>query len=242
MPVVNVDLSEYDAIRNRVKELEEQVKEQKETIKSLKDGSRVILRREQVIQIERCAPSMYEQMMSRSQPCYQSDTKERHTIETSEQYINFEDVRLKVEEKMKTEVERSIRERDEARDKYNKRMDELDEKYMEQSMTLENEYDDKHGKLKKEYEEKQEKLSKEYEEKEKALKNREEAFVNEHSLKLVQYDVMLNNLRDYQCALEDAIKLYNSNRIFKPKGIGKILGDMLSSVKTVIHNNVRRTV
>lgn len=230
MAVVNVDLSEYDTLRNRVKELEEQVKEQKETIKSLKDGSRVILRREQVIEFER-AHIIYDEMIGRTQTCYNSDRKERKTIETSEQYINFEDVRLKVEEEMKTQVEHSIRERDEARDKYNNRLDELDEKYKERALMLEDEYDDKHGKL-----------NKEYEEKEKALKKREEAFVNEHSLKLVQYDVMLNNLRDYQCALDDAIKLYNSNRIFKPKGIGKILGDMLSSVKTVIHNNVRRTV
>lgn len=240
MPVVNVDLSEYDAIRNRVKELEEQVKEQKETIKSLKDGSRVILRREQVIQIERCAPSMYEQMMSRSQPCYQSDTKERHTIETSEQYINFEDVRLKVEEKMKTEVERSIRERDEARDKYNKRMDELDEKYKEQSMTLEDEYDDKHGKLNKEYEEKQEKLSKEYEEKEKALKNREEAFTSMHKFRLQQYGTMLININDFKYDLEEALRIYNSRRIFKPKGIEEILRNLISAFDKIIIDNKGR--
>ena len=43
MALVNVDLSEYDAIRNRVSELEEQVKELKEENDSLKQNAKVIL-------------------------------------------------------------------------------------------------------------------------------------------------------------------------------------------------------
>ena len=46
MAVVNVDLSEYDAIRKRNSELEEQVKELKKLNESLKSGSKVILRKE----------------------------------------------------------------------------------------------------------------------------------------------------------------------------------------------------
>lgn len=52
MAVVNVDLSEYDAIRKRNSELEEQVKELKKLNESLKSGSKVILRKETVV-IER---------------------------------------------------------------------------------------------------------------------------------------------------------------------------------------------
>lgn len=48
MAVVNVDLSEYDAIRKRNSELEEQVKELKKLNDSLKQGAKVILRKETV--------------------------------------------------------------------------------------------------------------------------------------------------------------------------------------------------
>ena len=44
MAVVNVDYSEFETLKNRVKELEETVKEKDKTIASLKDGSRVIIR------------------------------------------------------------------------------------------------------------------------------------------------------------------------------------------------------
>lgn len=50
MAIVNVDYSEFETLKNRVKELEETVKEKDKTIASLKDGSRVIIRKE--VQIE----------------------------------------------------------------------------------------------------------------------------------------------------------------------------------------------
>ena len=49
MAIVNVDLSEYDAIRKRNSELEEQVKELKKLNDSLKQGAKVILRKETVV-------------------------------------------------------------------------------------------------------------------------------------------------------------------------------------------------
>lgn len=63
MAVVNVDLSEYDAIRKRNSELEEQVKELKKLNESLKSGSKVILRKETVV-IERFfrEKSLYDDM------------------------------------------------------------------------------------------------------------------------------------------------------------------------------------
>ena len=50
MAMVNVDLSEYDAIRKRNSELEEQVKELKKLNDSLKYGAKVILRKEVVVE------------------------------------------------------------------------------------------------------------------------------------------------------------------------------------------------
>lgn len=50
MAIVNVDLSEYDAIRKRNSELEEQVKELKKLNDSLKQGAKVILRKEVVVE------------------------------------------------------------------------------------------------------------------------------------------------------------------------------------------------
>lgn len=50
MAVVNVDLSEYDAIRKRNSELEEQVKELKKLNDYLKQGAKVIIRKETVVE------------------------------------------------------------------------------------------------------------------------------------------------------------------------------------------------
>ena len=61
MAIVNVDLSEYDAIRKRNSELEEQVKELKKLNDSLKQGAKVILRKETVV-VERndqCSHSIF---------------------------------------------------------------------------------------------------------------------------------------------------------------------------------------
>lgn len=53
MAVVNVDYSEFETLKNRVKELEETVKEKDKTIASIKDGSRVIIRKEVQVEYER---------------------------------------------------------------------------------------------------------------------------------------------------------------------------------------------
>ena len=60
MAVVNVDYSEFETLKNRVKELEETVKEKDKTIASLKDGSRVIIRKEVQIEYERYRDPFYE--------------------------------------------------------------------------------------------------------------------------------------------------------------------------------------
>lgn len=44
MAIVNVDLSEYDAIRTRNSELEQRVKQLEEELKNAKNSSKVIIR------------------------------------------------------------------------------------------------------------------------------------------------------------------------------------------------------
>ena len=111
MAVVNVDLSEYDAIRKRNSELEEQVKELKKLNDSLKQGAKVILRKETVV-IERTLRrrSFFDEMRNLPQENDGFD-ENRRTIKSSESYVNFEDVRLKVEQAMQDEVKRSIYDR-----------------------------------------------------------------------------------------------------------------------------------
>lgn len=112
MAVVNVDLSEYDAIRKRNSELEEQVKELKKLNDSLKQGAKVILRKETVV-VERTLRrrSFFDEMNNFQQENDGFD-ENRRTIKSSESYVNFEDVRLKVEQAMQNEVKRSINDRD----------------------------------------------------------------------------------------------------------------------------------
>ena len=131
MAVVNVDYSEFETLKNRVKELEEAVKEKDKTIASLKDGSRVIIRKEVQIVYERFSDSFPRMHGCAVDPLYSQDEKPRRTVETSESYVGFEDVRLKVEEHMKDEVKRSIQQRDESRANYDSSVQRYNEKEKE---------------------------------------------------------------------------------------------------------------
>lgn len=145
MAVVNVDLSEYDAIRKRNSELEEQVKELKKLNESLKIGSKVILRKETVVVREVEVPSYDDRTLI---PTYQHCMR-RDVTESSESYINFEDVRFKVEQAMQDEINRSIHDRDCER-----------QSYADAKSKLENEYNLKKSDLEKEYKNKAEDLEK----------------------------------------------------------------------------------
>lgn len=146
MAVVNVDLSEYDAIRKRNSELEEQVKELKKLNESLKSGSKVILRKETTLVFTKPRTSWND---------YEDDEHQRKTIDSSESYVNFEDVRLKVEQAMQDEVNRSIYDRNMEKQSYAYRKNKLD-----------NEYNGKKADLKKVYEKKAKELEEEYHRKE----------------------------------------------------------------------------
>lgn len=146
MAVVNVDLSEYDAIRKRNSELEEQVKELKKINESLKGGSKVILRKETTLLFHKHR-AMWDYDDGDDEP-------QRKTIDSSESYVNFEDVRLKVENAMQNEVKRSIHDRDCERQSYTDAKSKLDNEYNLKKADLEKEYKNKAEDLERSYQRK----------------------------------------------------------------------------------------
>lgn len=139
MAVVNVDLSEYDAIRKRNSELEEQVKELKKLNDSLKQGAKVIIRNETVVEREVDTPSFSHLT---GLPTYKR-SMHRDRVESSESYVNFEDVRFKVEQAMRDEINRSIHDRDCEIQSYADARSKLDNEYNLKKADLEKEYKNK---------------------------------------------------------------------------------------------------
>lgn len=217
MAIVNVDYSEFETLKNRVKELEETVKEKDKTIASLKDGSRVIIRKEVQVEYER---SVFDRIDgSQTDHLYSQDDKPRRTVETSESYLGFEDVRLKVEDKMKDEINRSIKQRDYSREsyessvqKYNEKKKKLDDK----EKSLNDEYAKKEAALISEYKEKKEALETAYLDKVKAYKRQLEADYK-------SYKNQAGRLPSINQSAKEALSLLNANRFFKPKGVESIL-------------------
>ena len=203
MAIVNVDLSEYDAIRKRNSELEEQVKELKKLIESLKGGSKVILRKETTLILEK-PRTMWDD--------YEDDKPQRKTIESSESYVNFEDVRLKVENAMQDEVKRSIRQRDYSRESYESSVQE----YKEKKKKLE----DKEKSLISEYKEKKKALEADYLDKGKAYKRQLEADYKSYKNQAGRLPLINKNAKE-------ALSLLNANRFFKPKGVESILAQII---------------
>lgn len=187
MAVVNVDLSEYDAIRKRNSELEEQVKELKKLNESLKGGSKVILRKEKVAVHEVATPD-YDPLSGL--PTYKNRMR-RDVVETSESYVNFEDVRLKVEQAMQDEINRSIHDRDCER-----------QSYADAKSKLDNEYNLKKAELEKEYKNKADDLERD--------NHRKECDFESEKLRILN---LLPNIRKLAEELHDDL----NNRFFKPK-------------------------
>lgn len=203
MAVVNVDLSEYDAIRKRNSELEEQVKELKKLNESLKGGSKVILRKETVVefQLNRDTYNRIRQVSGyEGLTTHEPDT--RRTIESSESFVNFEDVRLKVEQAMQDEVNRSIHDRDMEKQAYADRKNKLD-----------NEYNGKKADLKKVYEKKAKDLEEEYCRKEIELRDKYSAMVRDFESDKLRILNLLPNIRKLADELHDDL----NKRFFKPK-------------------------
>lgn len=158
MAIVNVDLSEYDAIRKRNSELEEQVKKLKKLNDSLKQGAKVILRKEIVVEREVKIP-VYDNIS-----CLPTSKRQivRDKVESSESYVNFEDVRLKVEQAMQDEVKRSIYDRDCERRAYADEKNKLDGKYNGMKADLNKTYEKKEKDLEAVYQDKERDLRDKY--------------------------------------------------------------------------------
>lgn len=199
MAVVNVDLSEYDAIRKRNSELEEQVKELKKLNESLKGGSKVILRKEKVAVHEVATPD-YAPLSGL--PTYKNRMC-RDVVETSESYVNFEDVRLKVEQAMQDEINRSIHDRDCER-----------QSYADAKSKLDNEYNLKKADLEKEYKNKADDLERD--------NHRKECDFESEKLRILN---LLPNIRKLAEELHDDL----NNRFFKPKHAIELANSIIST-------------
>lgn len=106
---------------------------------SLKQGAKVILRKETVVLREVEIPSYDDRTLL---PTYKRCTC-REVTESSESYVNFEDVRLKVEQAMKDEINRSIYNRDCERQSYVDAKNKLDNECNLKKAELEKEYKNK---------------------------------------------------------------------------------------------------
>lgn len=203
MAVVNVDLSEYDAIRKRNSELEEQVKELKKLNDSLKQGAKVILRKETVVEREVEVPSYSHRT---GLPTYKRCMR-RDEVESSESYVNFEDVRLKVELDMKDEVKRSIHARDcEVKAYYDKR-NKLEEEFSKKEKKLEEE--DK----------------RKFEEKERDLRDKYARMTGNFEAERIRVRNKLPNIASMATDLRDELVKI---RFFKPKLAIKLANDIIS--------------
>ena len=212
MATVNVDLSEYDAIRKRNSELEEQVKELKKLNDSLKQGAKVILRKETVV-IERFfrERSFYDDI--RGLPTEDDKYKEnKRTLEPSESYVNFEDVRLKVENAMQDEVKRSIYDRDCERRAYADEKNKLDGKYNGMKADL-----------KKTYEQKKKDLEAAYQDKERDLREKYASMTGEFEAKRLRIINKLPKIATMATDLRDEL----NKRFLKPKLAIKLANDII---------------
>lgn len=218
MAIVNVDLSEYDAIRKRNSELEEQVKELKKLNDSLKQGAKVILRKETVVEV-----NVPRSRYGRFEPGFDMEEKPttRRTIESSESYVNFEDVRLKVENAMQDEVKRSIYDRDCERRAYADEKNKLDGKYNGMKADL-----------KKTYEQKEKDLEAVYQDKERDLREKYASMTGEFEAKRLRILNKLPKIATMATDLRDEL----NKCFFKPKLAIKLANDIIdfSTKKTSV--------
>lgn len=205
MAIVNVDLSEYDAIRKRNSELEEQVKELKKLNDSLEQGAKVILRK--VVFVETASPIEREPWRDSQIVGFREgvDRFNKRIVESSESYVNFEDVRLKVENAMRDEVKRSIYDRDRERRAYADEKNKLDGKYNGMKADL-----------KKAYGKKEKDLEAAYQDKERELREKYAHMTGEFESEILRIRTMAIDLRDEM-----------ERRIFKSQLAIKLANDII---------------
>ena len=215
MAVVNVDLSEYDAIRKRNSELEEQVKELKKMNDSLKQGAKVILRKETVVEVNVPRPRL-----GRFEPGFDMEEKPttRRTIESSESYVNFEDVRLKVEQAMQDEVNRSIHDRNLEKQAYAEMKNRLVNEQLGIKSNLQKEFAKKEKEL-------EEDNRRKFEKEERDLRDKYARMTGNFEAERIRVRNKLPNITSMATDLRDEL---TKIRFFKPKLAIKLANDIVS--------------
>lgn len=127
----------------------------------------------------------------------------RHTIKSSESYVNFEDVRLKVENAMEDEVKRSIYDRDCERRAY----EDLKNKLINKQIGMKAD------------------LQKEYEKKEKDLEEKYARMTGNFEAERIRVRNKLPNIASMATDLRDEL---TKIRFFKPKLAIKLANDIIS--------------
>lgn len=215
MAVVNVDLSEYDAIRKRNSELEEQVKELKKLNDSLKQGAKVIIRR--VVVLDNTSPIepwRDSQIVGFRESV---DRFNKRIVESSESYVNFEDVRLKVEQAMQDEVNRSIHDRDLEKQAYAEMKNKLVNEQLGMKSNLQKEFAKKEKELEEDNRRKFEKEERDLRDKYARMTGNFEAERLRILNKLPKIATIATDLRD------ELVKI----RFFKPKVAIKLANDII---------------
>lgn len=207
MAIVNVDLSEYDAIRKRNSELEEQVKELKKLNDSLKQGAKVILRK--VVFVETASPIEREPWRDSQIVGFREgvDRFNKRIVESSESYVNFEDVRLKVEQAMQDEVKRSIHDRDCEKQAYADERNKLEEELAKKEKEL------------------KEDNKRKFEEDERDLREKYDRMTGNFEAERIRVRYKLPNIASMATDLRDEL---TKIRFFKPKLAIKLANDIIS--------------
>lgn len=219
MAIVNVDLSEYDAIRKRNSELEEQVKELKKLNDSLKQGAKVILRKETVVEYNEIEENPYRQVRGiggLGEICNPKNV--RRTIESSESYVNFEDVRLKVEQAMQDEVNRSIHDRNLEKQAYAEMKNKLVNEQLGMKSNLQKEFAKKEKEL-------EEDNRRKFEKEERDLREKYARMTGNFEAERIRVRNKLPNIASMATDLRDEL---TKIRFFKPKLAIKLANDIIS--------------
>lgn len=171
---------------------------------SLKFGSKVILRKETTLIFNK-PRTLWDD--------YEDDESQRKTIESSESYINFEDVRLKVEQAMQDEVNRSIHDRNMEKQAYGEKKNKLDNEYNRNKANLKKEYEKKAKDLEEKYEKKTKELEEDNSRKEIELRNKYSAMVRDFESDKLRILNLLPKINKLTTELRDDLV----KRFFMPK-------------------------
>lgn len=143
MAILNLDLSEYDSMRDSLKAKDSLISKYEKLINDLESKSRVILKTKNAkpnIDIEYLVYMIRRELDSRMLPVSLIGIRSalNHAItynlgsqETSIQYIGFEDIEESVRSEFKDKINKELKDLERAKERYEKRTSEVETKYKE---------------------------------------------------------------------------------------------------------------